>query len=182
MQTRPDLNAFRLGVKRAESDVTLARAERLSDFYLLVQPYTFQNNAPTGQKSAYSWAIGLTAPLPIFNRNQGNIERAKINVTQSQVELAALEQRVVAEVQRAYSQYTVTRQAILRYEKDMLPAASQVLDESMRLYKGGEADFATYLNARRDYNEAVRLYLDTSVRHRRSSLALNTAVGYRILQ
>ena len=35
--------------------------------------------------------------------------------------------------------------------------------------------------AQRAYNEAVRLYRDTLIRHRRSMLSLNTAVGQRIL-
>ena len=33
----------------------------------------------------------------------------------------------------------------------------------------------------RDYNDTVKQYLDTAVRHRRSMLALNTAVGLRVL-
>ena len=62
-------------------------ANRYQDAYLLYQPYTFQNNAPFGKQSATSWALGMTFPLPLYNRNQGNIERAKLNVTQSQIEL-----------------------------------------------------------------------------------------------
>ncbi|ODU00918.1 MAG: hypothetical protein ABS79_02595 [Planctomycetes bacterium SCN 63-9] len=181
LTSRPDLNAFKLGVRRAEADVRLARAERLSDLYLLAQPYTFQDNRPFGTQSAHSWAMGITVPLPLFNRNQGNIERAKINVGQSQIELSAMEQRVVADVRRAHGQFNLTRDSLVKYERDMLPAASQVLDEAMRLYRGGEADFGTFLNARRDYNEAIRLYLDTLIRHRRSQLNLNTVVGCRIL-
>jgi cobalt-zinc-cadmium efflux system outer membrane protein len=45
----------------------------------------------------------------------------------------------------------------------------------------GEVDAIAYLNAERDYNDIVRQYRDTLVRHRRSMLKLNTAVGQRIL-
>jgi cobalt-zinc-cadmium efflux system outer membrane protein len=38
-----------------------------------------------------------------------------------------------------------------------------------------------YVNARRDYNETVSHYRDTLIRHRRSMLRLNTAVGLRVL-
>ena len=79
---RPDLAAFRLGIALAESNVKLAQANRFADLYMLYQPYTFQNNAPFNTKSATSWAVGMTVPMPIYNRNQGNIERAKITVTQ----------------------------------------------------------------------------------------------------
>ncbi len=44
--------------------------------------------------------LGVTVPLPLYNRNQGNIERARINVSQSRVELAEREQQVESEVHR----------------------------------------------------------------------------------
>ena len=86
--SRPDLLAYRLGVPSAMANVGLQRANRFSDAYLLYQPYTYQNNAPYGRQSGTSWALGITVPLPVYNRNQGNIERAKINVYQSEVQLA----------------------------------------------------------------------------------------------
>jgi outer membrane protein, heavy metal efflux system len=178
---RPDLVAYRLGVGRAQSEVKLAHANRLSDVYLLAQPYTFQDNSPFGQKSSHSWALGVTIPLPIYNRNQGNIERARLNVGQTQAELASLEQQVVAEVRKASEQYAVSRSSVESIERDLLPAAEQVLETASRLYKSGEADVVVYLNAQRDYNEVVRQYRDTLIRHRRSTLRLNTAVGQRVL-
>ena len=51
----------------------LPRLTHYSDVYVLWQPYTFQDNTPYGLKSQYSWALGVTVPLPIYNRNQGGI-------------------------------------------------------------------------------------------------------------
>ena len=178
---RPDLVSFRLGVQRAESDVRLAMANRFTDVYLLYQPYTYQNNQPFGEKSPTSWALGVTVPLPIYNRNQGGIQRAKLNVTQTQIQLATLERQTITDVQQAVKEYEVTRQAVQRIEKDVLPPAKQVLDDTYRLYIGGEVDVVIYLNAQKDYNDVVKQYLDTVVRHRRSMLALNTVLGQRVL-
>ena len=85
--------SYRLGVEAALANVKLQRANRFSDAYLLYQPYTFQNNAPYGRQSGTSWALGITVPLPVYNRNQGNIDRARINVTQTQQQLAFLERQ-----------------------------------------------------------------------------------------
>ena len=137
---RPDLVSFRLGVQRAEADVRLAMANRFTDVYLLYQPYTYQNNQPFGLKSPTSWALGVTVPLPIYNRNQGGIQRAKLNVTQTQIQLATLERQTITDVQQAVKEYEVTRQAVQRIEKDILPPAKQVLDDTYRLYIGGEVD------------------------------------------
>ena len=59
----------------------LAKANAYPDVYVLYQPYTFQNNTYLGVPSAYSWTLGMTATIPLYNRNQGNITRAKINIT-----------------------------------------------------------------------------------------------------
>ncbi len=90
---------------RAEADVRLAKANAYSDVYVLWQPYTFQDNSPYGLKSQYSWALGVTVPLPIYNRNQGGISRAKINVTQSELQLGDLERQAQIDVEQAVQEY-----------------------------------------------------------------------------
>ncbi len=178
---RPDLAAQRLGIRRAEADVRLARANRMPDLYLLYQPYTYQNLAPFGQRSATSYALGVTVPVPLHNRNQGTIQRAVLNVAQTQVELAALERRVAAEVIQAGREYAVSRDAVRRVETEILPAAREMRADAFTLFTTGEQDALAYSNTQRDYNEAVLQYRSLLIRHRRSMLALNTAVGLRVL-
>ena len=181
MQSRPDLAAYRLGVARAEAEVRLANANRLSDVYLNYAPYVFQNNEPFNKLSAHSWSVAVTVPMPLYNRNQGNIARARLNVAQTRSGLDALEKQVAAEVLRADQEYDVTRAAIEQIEREIIPAARQVRDSSFRLFTVGEASILVYLEAQRDYNETVRQYRDMVVRHRRSMLDLNTALGRRVV-
>ncbi len=181
MASRPDLAAYRLGVQRAEADVGLAVANRYPDVYVLYQPYTFQDDSPLGLKSAHSWGAGVSVPLTIFNRNQGNIRRAKLNVSQTVTELSNLEQQIVFEVRQAERQYSVTRKAVERIERSLLPNARIEHDRAVKLYDQGKLDELTFLTAERDYDQVVRQYRDTLVRHRRAMLKLNTAVGLRIL-
>ena len=181
LDCRPDVVAFKLGITRAEAELRLAEANRLSDVYLLYQPYTFQNNAPFDRKSAHSWALGMTVPLPLYNRNQGNIQRARVNFEQSKVELAEREQMVVNEVERAAREYALTRAAVGRIEGHLIPSATRARDDAYRLFLQGEEEMIVYLNAQREFNEAARQYRDMLVRHRRSMLRLNTAVGQRLL-
>jgi cobalt-zinc-cadmium efflux system outer membrane protein len=181
LENRPDLVAYRLGIARAEADVRLAQANRFADVYVLAQPYTLQNNQPYGLKSPISWALGVTVPVPVYNRNQGAIARAKLNVTQTQLQLQTLQRQVETDVENALREYEVTREAVRQVRDELLPSAQQVRDDAYKLYVGGEVNSVTYLNAQRDYNDTVKQYLDTAVRHRRSMLGLNTAVGFRVL-
>ncbi|MBY0396460.1 MAG: TolC family protein, partial [Thermoleophilia bacterium] len=181
LANRPDLAAFRLGVTRAEADVALSRANRLSDVYVSYFPYVFQNNAPFGTLSAHSWSAAVTVPLPLFNRNQGNIARAKLNVAQTKSGLEALEQRVIEEVLRADQEFDVTRAAVQQIEAELIPSARQVRDAEYRRFTGGESSVVAYLEAQRAFNETVRQYREMVTRHRRSMLDLNTSLGVRLL-
>jgi cobalt-zinc-cadmium efflux system outer membrane protein len=178
---RPDVIAYRLGVNRAEADVRLARANRFNDVYVLFQPYTYQNNTPFGLKSATSWAMGVTVPLPIYNRNQGAIQRAVLNVDQTRTELADLERQVMIDVEKAAQEYAVTRHEVEELRDEVIPTARQVRDEARRLYLAGERSIVDYINAQLDFNQIAKQYLDTAIRHRRSMLDLNTVTGRRIM-
>ena len=181
MNSRPDVIAYRLGVQRATSDVKLQYANRFQDVYVLYQPYTLQDNTPFGLKSPTSWALGVTVPLPIFNRNQGNIQRAKLNVTQTQVELASVERQAIQDVQVAEREYRVALANVRRFEGEILPDSTAQLADARRLYNGGEIAAIDYLAALKDYNDNARSFLDGQVRLRRAILDINTAVGQRIL-
>ncbi len=181
LSCRPDVVAYRLGITSAQANVGLQRANRYQDAYLLYQPYTYQNNAPFGKQSGASWALGITVPLPVYNRNQGNIERAKINVYQSEVQLAAQERRVEIEVRQGIKEYQASRQIADRIRHQVLPGLEQAYRDRLRLFQEGEITKIVFLDTQRKYNEMAKAYLDAAVRHRRSMLSLNTVVGQRIM-
>jgi cobalt-zinc-cadmium efflux system outer membrane protein len=181
LDSRPDLAANRLGLSRAEADVKLAYANRFSDVYLLYQPYTYQFNGPFGLKSAYSYAVGVTVTAPIFNRNQGNIQRTKLNVTQTQLEIANQERQVAYDVEEAVREFQLSLNSVRELEAEVVPASRKVRDSAYRRWQGGAESILDYLEAQKDYNEVVKHYRDELVRHRRAMLDLNTAVGTRVL-
>jgi outer membrane protein, heavy metal efflux system len=181
LAARPDVMAFRLGITAAQANVGLQRANRFSDAYLLYQPYTYQNNSPYGKQSGTSWAVGITVPLPVYNRNQGNIERAKINVYQSEVQLAFQERRVETELVQALKEYTVSGQIARHIKEQIMPDLRKAYLARLRLFQEGEINKFVFLDSQRKYNEMAKAYLDAAVRHRRSMLNLNTVVGQRIL-
>jgi cobalt-zinc-cadmium efflux system outer membrane protein len=181
LESRPDVVSFRLGIERAEADVRLAKANAFSDVYVLWQPFTFQDNSPYGLKSQYSWALGVTVPLPIYNRNQGGVQRAKLNVNQSETQLADLGRQVRIDVEKALQEYEISRRLVTDLRDEVIPEARQVRNAAFRQWTGGETSLIVYLLAQLDYNDVIKRYVDTAIRHRQSMLALNTAVGRRIL-
>ena len=174
--------SFRLGVEAAQAAYQLARANRFADAYLLYQPFTFQNNAPFGTQSATSWALGITVPLPVYNRNQGNIERARINILQSQVQLSDRERQVIIGGAAGDRRDTGSaggsspRSATASCRHSSGPIAAQ-----NSLFKEGEVDVFAFMNQQRTFNDRAKAYLDALARHRKAMLTLNTVVGQRLL-
>ena len=155
LQCRPDVSSFRLGVEAAEAAYQLARANRFQDAYLLYQPFTFQNNAPFGTQSATSWALGLTVPLPVYNRNQGNIERARINITQSQVQLNDRERQVVTRgpAGARASTRSAAGWSSISASGSCPPLKRAIAAAARRCFKEGEVNMFAFLNQKRNYNE-----------------------------
>ncbi|MGO9600234.1 MAG: TolC family protein [Isosphaeraceae bacterium] len=180
-EARPDLLAMRLAVERAHADVQLGQANGYPDVYLLWQPYTYQNNSYLGVQSPTSWTVGVTATVPLFNRNQGNVRRAKINVFQSELQRESTKRHVNDDVFDAVREFNLSLQNVLRTEKVVIPAAKEVRDAAFRRWQQGQTSALEYLDAQRTFNDAVRSYRDGLVRHRRAMLDLNTAVGERVL-
>lgn len=179
---RPDLAAYRLGVRSALANADLQRRERFPDVFALYTPYGFQaNNDDPAARAQTTWGAGLFATIPIANRNQGNIRRADRNVMQSQMEVDGLERQIAAEVHDAALEYDTSRRAVDRIEQSILPRAVHRRDARRLLYEQGQVDLDTYLDAHRAFNEVVQQYRDAQVRHRRAMLSLNTAVGLRLL-
>ena len=107
--------------------------------------------------------------------------RAHINVAQSRIELAAVERQVVLDVRQAHLEFNHSLAVQRRLKDDVLPAAQSAYDVTFKQFKDGEGDMRAYLSAYSDFQGVVREYIKAAIRHRRGALALNTAVGKRLL-
>lgn len=181
LHTRPDLNAYRLGVERAQNEVQMAKADRFQDVFILWSPWQLVDNSPIHALNTNSWGLSALVTLPVFNRNQGNIARAQVTVSQVLIELQGREQQVTADVRRGYQEYSNNRKTVQYYQDNILPRARSIHEDMLRQYKAGRVGVLALFESQREYNDVVRRYLEASVRLRRSSLRLNTAVGQRIV-
>ena len=123
----------------------------------------------------------MTVPLPVYNRNQGNIRRAELNIPQTQIQLQRLEQRVAIEIRDAEREYANTRSYLEELESGMLASAREALEGTRKLFSTGELPTSPSSCHPAQYNDHVRRYRDTAIRHSRSVVGLNPAVGTRIL-
>ena len=120
LANRPDLQAAQRSVTASESQVGLAKANAKVDLNVTFD-YTRLNQTNLG-------AFYFNVPLPVFNKNQGEIARTQYAVTQAQFQQKAAEQQVLTEVQNAYEGLRRSAQKVQLYDQGYLDKATQSLE------------------------------------------------------
>jgi len=174
LRNRPDLQAAQRGVVASESQVGLARANGKVDLNVTFD-YTRLNQSNLG-------AFYFNIPLPVFNKNQGEIARTQYAVTQSQFQQKATEQQVLTDVKSSYEGLRSSENVVLLYDKGYLEQATQSLEITRFSYEHGAASLLDFLDAERSYRSTELSYRQALATYMTSLEQLRQAVGTRDLQ
>ncbi len=173
LQNRPDFRAAQQGISSAKSQYELQRAIAKQDV-----TGTLNFTHITGYNSA---SIIVSVPLPIFDRNQGEIARANYVIAQSrELELAASDQ-VMSDVLNAYEGVRDNDQVVTLYRSGYLDQAKQSRDIAEYAYKKGAASLLDFLDAERSYRSTELAYRQSLASYLSAVEQLREAVGTRSL-
>lgn len=175
LAARPDLDALRRDQARSQAEVRLQLAQGKVD-YSIGTGYNRQLNVGAGQRGD-SLGVFFSLPLPVYNRNQGEIERAKQEQAQIQARIRSLEQEIAAEVANAYEQYSTAKALLESIEADMLEQAKRVREVIDFSYRRGEATFVELLDAQRTFNETMQGLNEARAEYARSLFLIDSISG-----
>ena len=170
---RPDLLALRRDQIRSQAELRLQLAQGKVD-YTIGSEYRRQQGA-----SSFGNLMGFffSANLPVFNRNQGEINRASQEQSQAEAKARALETTVQNDVQIAFLQYGNALNTLNRVEGALLQRATDVRQITEYSYRRGEANFLELLDAQRAYNETMQAYNEARGEFARSLYGIDAATG-----
>jgi len=173
LQNRPDLRAAQQGVTAAGSQYELQKAIGKVDV-------TVQAN--------YSHVNGINAatfygsvPVPIFNRNQGEIARTRIAITQAQEQEKATNGQALTDVRDAYEGLRTNDKVVVLYRSGYLDVAKKDRDISEYAYQRGAASLLDFLDAERSYRATQLAYRQALASYLLALEQLREAVGVRDL-
>lgn len=154
LDENPVLRSQRNYIRAAQIDVQLARAQAVPNINIQVV-------AQHDQVMKYNSVSTLAAlPLPIFNRNQGNIQVAQADVQLQQKEFERIELALQDQLAATFNQYLSSKNQAERIRQEILPRAKENLELTIQGHKLGEFDMASVLNARQKYFDATLAYVD----------------------
>jgi outer membrane protein, heavy metal efflux system len=180
LDNRPDLRAAVQAVDKAHTDYKLAVANGSWD-PTIAGWYT--HNASTNNPFAYDTiGVSVNVPLRIFDRNQGEKLRTKLDITRNERLRDAAEAQVLSDVDSSYATVESTLALLRSYKAKYLDLSVHVRDTVLFSYQHGGASLLDLLNAESDYRSVQLNYVNLVGSYLTSAAQLNMAVGQEVIQ
>jgi cobalt-zinc-cadmium efflux system outer membrane protein len=171
--TRPDLLAAQLEQARTQADLRLQIAQGKVD-YALGAEYRRQQGV-NGRGNLLG--LFFSVPLPMFNRNQGEIARAEAEGDKANRSVTAVETNLAGEVASAYEAFDSSRQLLIEIERDLLTPTTEARAGTIYMYQAGATSLLDVLDAQRAYNDTMDTYYSAQAAYRRAQATLALVVG-----
>ena len=178
LESRPDLRGVQRDQARSLADLRLQVAQGKIDYTVGTEYRRQQGLAGRGN----SLGVFFTTNIPVFNKNQGEIERANQERRQIEARIRALTATIQTDVETAYLQYANALTALERLEATMLSKARDVRQITDFSYRRGEATLIELLDAQRAYNETIQSYNEARADFARSLYLMDSASGKVIIR
>jgi outer membrane protein, heavy metal efflux system len=173
LQVRPDLRAAQQAVTAAKSQYELQKAIGKKD---VTGQLSYTHLGDINNVSLFG-----QIPLPIFDRNQGEIARTGFAITQAQEQKNFANGQVLTDVRDAFETLRSNDQVVGLYRSGYLDEAQQSRDISEYSYRHGAASLLDYLDAERSYRAIELAYRQALASYLVALEQLREAVGTRSL-
>ncbi|NVZ49919.1 TolC family protein [Pseudomonas sp. B6002] len=148
-----ELRLAELQILQSEASVGLEKAQRIPDLDLSIGS---QYDASVRERVNL---IGVSMPIPLFNRNQGNVLAASRRADQARDLRNATELRLRTETRQALDLWQTANTEVRAFNQQILPAAQSAVDSATRGFEMGKFNFLDVLDAQRTLIAARTQYL-----------------------
>jgi cobalt-zinc-cadmium efflux system outer membrane protein len=175
LDTRPDLKAAVESVDKARTDHKLAIANGSTD-------PTFSFDVGRNPPIDLYFGVGVSIPLRIFDRNQGEKLRTKLDIERNERLLDAAHAQVFSDVDSAYATLNSNLTLLRPYKSKYLEQAVRVRDTISFSYQHGGASLLDFLSAQSEYRAVELAYVNLVGSYLTAAAQLNMAVGREVIQ
>lgn len=165
MSQSPELAEAEAGMARAQATLRRELAGRYPniDLQAAVQYDHATRDAISG--------IEVGVPVPIYNRNQGNIHRAQAELTAARNNVERIRLALQQRLGRVFEEYANALYQVQKFKQDILPNAEASLQLTKDGYRLGEFSYLSLLTAQRTFFQTNLAYLE-AIRDLRVSAAV----------
>jgi cobalt-zinc-cadmium efflux system outer membrane protein len=179
LDNRPDLRAAMQTIQQSKTNHKLAIANGSADPTWSV--WWTHNPSFNNPNDYNTLGLGVSIPLRVFDRNQGEKQRTLIDIDRSQQLTDATTAQVFSDVDSSYEQLRSSIALLKPYKAQYRDQATRVRDTVTYAYQRGGASLMDFLNAQSDYRVVQLAYLQLVGSYMTSASQLNLAVGREVI-
>ena len=153
LEQTTELRLAELSIQQNEASVGLEKAQRIPDLDVSIGS---QYDASVRERVNL---VGVSMPIPLFNRNQGNVLAATRRADQARDLRNATELRLRTETRQALDLWQTANSEVRAFNQQILPAAQSAVDSATRGFEMGKFNFLDVLDAQRTLIAARTQYL-----------------------
>ena len=127
-----------------------------------------------------TFVVGLSIPLPLFDRNQGEVFAAKHNIAKAQQQRRAAELTVHTAVVDAYEGLSSAFIEVTDLKGEVLPGAQSAFDAASQGYRQGKFDYLDVLDAQQTLFEAKGKYVESLAAYHKARVEMERLIGQGI--
>ena len=167
----PSLVSSRLEVEARMAQIDVERSKAVPDVVVSVGA---KRDNEVGRTQA---VVGVTIPLPVFDRNQGAAYQAAKLAEKARDDHEAARVRILSEVSQASTQLTTAQASLAVLRDTVLPAALQSYDASTIGFEAGKFGFLDVIDAQRALLQARARSLNTLVTAWQAATTIDRLLG-----
>ncbi len=171
---RPDIRAADAAREKAQADINLARANAWWD---ITPQLEYRKDGKFD-----SYGLGVSLPLRIFDRNQGEITRALADARRADAAYQATLVQGLSEVDTALGATVTERQKLVALRDSYVPKAEKARATVEFAYRRGGASLLDFLDAQRSYRETSLEYVRSLGNYWTALYQLELAVGGSLIK
>lgn len=152
VEKHPALLRLKNELSQLEKGLELAKAEVLPDVTLSAGVRWYNEN------DERAFLFGISLPLPIFNRNQGEIKALGREITEVRLKLKSQKLSLKRELEEVSGRLRIVLREIRTLEDNLLPRAEEIYRRNLEGYRYGKLEFLRVLDAQKTLFE-LRLRL-----------------------
>ena len=171
ISSSPAVVLARIEVDRRKALTDLEQSKRVPDVKVSVG---MQRNNETQRNVLL---FGVSVPLPVFDRNQGNLLEALKLEDKARDELQGATVRLHSEVAQARERLTTITAEVQSLQQDVLPGAKSAYDAAAIGFENGKFNFLEVLDAQRTYFTAKSQYLKALGEAHRAAADIDRLLG-----
>ena len=171
LQQSPTLLRAKIEVERRQAMAEVERSRRIPDVTL---SFGAKRDEQMGRNQAI---VGLSIPLPVFDRNQGNVLESLRRTDKARDELLATEVNLNMELGQAHGRLSTARLEAELIKTEILPGAQRNYEATTKGFELGKFSFLEVLDAQRTFFQAKSQYLRSLSETYRAATDIDRLLG-----